>query len=78
MSEYLEGVQRVREMKKIKKNRDKRVEFAQKILKSSGVLFDADWMDISYRGEKYRPILLENDTNQSDEELIIITAKKIK
>ena len=77
LSEYFEGVARVRRLKKSKKDRDKSVKYAQKVLKSNGVLFDADWMDISYRGEKYRPIILEQDTNQYEEELIIITAKKI-
>ncbi len=77
LSEYFEDKHRVRELKKLKKDRDKSVERAQKLLKLNGVLFDADWMDISYRGEKYRPIMLEEDTNQYDEEMIIITAKKI-
>ncbi len=78
LSEYFEKKHRVREWKKRKRERDNDVVHAQKVLNLHGVTYDAEWMDISYRGEKYRPIMLEQDTNQLEEELIIITAKKIK
>ena len=58
---------RSRLLKKLKKS--------EMFLRNNGYIFERDWQDIYYKGEKYTPIMIEEYAHFSGDS-IIITAKK--
>ena len=69
---------RKRKYKKQSKENSKiqdRLKNAEKLLRDNGYVFERDWQDIYYKGEKYTPIMIE-EHQHFGYDTIIITARK--
>ena len=66
--------QEVAEKKKAKRRilHKKEIEKAKRLLMGNGYTFDRDWKDITYKGERYTPTMVE----EISDDIIIIHAKK--